>query len=157
MSGPAARIGFPSDCPRQSRRPVEGCEAPILLRDSGTRWSENVCCWEVKMVVVRRRKEAPPPATQAPPSFTDEGPHLRARDGGRDVSHSKVSRQRGTACMKRTRRKRIDLSLQYARSETTDDEEPRPTKPLGGKLPGNPLVQADEHSCQNRGQNPPSR
>ena len=97
MSRPAARIGLPSDCPRQSRRPVEGCKAPILLRDSGTRWSEDVCCWEVKMVVVRRREETPPPATQAPPSFTDEGPHLRGRDGGRDVSHSKVSRQRGAA------------------------------------------------------------
>ena len=52
------------------------------------------------MIVVRRREEAPPPATQAPPSFAEEGPHLRGRECGREVSHSKVNRQRGALRVK---------------------------------------------------------
>jgi len=53
-------------------------------------------------------------------------------------------------------RKRIELTLQPRRSETTDDEEPRPTKDRGGKLPPRPLVQRDEHIRQSCVQSPPS-
>jgi len=109
------------------------------------------------MVIVWRRETPPPTTAEREPVARKERPYLSSGERGRDVSHPQVSRQRWASCVETRRRKRIDFSLQKCRSETADDPEPRPTKPLGGKLPRRPRVKINQHICESWVQNPASR
>jgi len=55
------------------------------------------------------------------------------------------------------RRKWIDLSLKESGSVSTDNTEPRPTKPRGGKPSLSLNVESDEHISESRVENPSSR
>ena len=59
--------------------------------------------------------------------------------------------------MEGVRRKWIDLSLKESGSESTDNTEPRPTNPRGGKPSLSLSVESDEHISESWAENPSSR